>query len=55
MNSILLTALFIFNAFLFVIVGWFWLNKKDTASRVGFGIMELVYFFDMVVIIGGMM
>lgn len=48
-----LTVLLLANLFLFLIITFFVRNKNDTASRIGFGFMELVYLGNMLAIIGG--
>lgn len=49
--TILLTILLIANLFLLGVLIYFSKNKKDTASKVGFGFMEIVTFANMLVIV----
>ena len=49
--TILLTVLLISNLLLFGVIICFSKNKKDTASKVGFGFMEILTFANMVVIV----
>lgn len=49
--TILLTILLIANAVLFAVMVYFSKSKKDTASRVGFGFMEIVTFANMTVVL----
>ena len=55
MNSlfmqVLLTILMAANVFLFCVLICFSKNKKDTASRVGFGFMELVTLANIAVVV----
>lgn len=58
MISILFTifsiVLLIANALLLFVIVEFSKTKRDTASKIGFGIMAGVYLANMIVIIGGM-
>ena len=51
LNLVLLTILLFANALLFCIMIYFSKNRKDNATRLGFGFMEVVTFADMAVIL----
>lgn len=46
--------LIIANVLLLLCVAWFARGKRDKASKIGFGIMEVVYVANIVLAIGGM-
>lgn len=53
LSIILLTILLLANLFLFLLIVWFSVRKNDTASKIGFGFMEIVFLANMLVIVGG--
>ena len=53
LSIILLTILLLANLFLFLLIAWFSVRKNDTASKIGFGFMEIVFLANMLVVVGG--
>lgn len=52
---VLSSMLIVFNALLLAVVLFFMKDKRDKASRIGFGIMEAVFAMNIVLLIGGIL
>ena len=52
---VLSSMLIVFNALLLAVVLFFMKDKRDNASRVGFGIMEAVFVMNIILLIGGLL
>lgn len=54
LHIVLSSMLIVFNALLLAVVLFFMKDKRDKASRIGFGIMEAVFAMNILVLAGGM-
>ena len=47
------SVLVVVNILLLILVTRYWLTSKNKAAKIGFGVMALVYFLDVVMIVKG--